>query len=212
MFWVIGFLARQWWVAWNGEKRGETRLWWRTTSVYGDRFLAVLIELRSKFFSWRWLVALRVFCCRWCFTNWETNKARFWFQICFNVHPFLGKWSNLTTLPETNIVLEKWFLGDDPFLLGKPVFRCYTSFRECNMICFKQVGTTELEIYGGKFHLHISKFYSSPTCDVGRDEPWRRVTGENPIASYVEWVFEGSGSRRAHRSLLNVARLSVVCW
>ena len=34
------------------------------------------------------------------------------------------------TLPETNIASENGWLEDDPFLLGRPIFRCYVSFRE----------------------------------------------------------------------------------
>ena len=34
------------------------------------------------------------------------------------------------TLPETNIAPENGWLGDDPFLLERPIFRGYVSFRE----------------------------------------------------------------------------------
>ena len=39
----------------------------------------------------------------------------------------------LLTLPETNISSGKWWLDrNTTFLLGRPIFRCYVSFRGCN--------------------------------------------------------------------------------
>ena len=40
------------------------------------------------------------------------------------------------TLPETNIAPENGWLGDDPFLLGRPIFRGYVSFREGTVFFF----------------------------------------------------------------------------
>ena len=65
MFWVIGFLARQWWVGWNGEKRGETRRWWRTTSFvswpdsnFSEAFGKGKDPKVKPHHSWFWLVKL----------------------------------------------------------------------------------------------------------------------------------------------------------
>ena len=57
------------------------------------------------------------------------------------------------TLPETNIAPTNGWLEDDPFLLGRPIFRDYVSFRESRWYIYSNFCWVLLESHQAELHL-----------------------------------------------------------
>ena len=64
------------------------------------------------------------------------------------------------TLPETNIAPENEWLEYDPFLLGRPIFRCYVSFGEGNKKVPLNLRDSEIRIQFQ--HMEVQYIKESP--------------------------------------------------
>ena len=101
---------------------------------------------------------------------------RWWFQICFYVHPYLGKWSNLTIffrwvettnmciLPGTQITL---FRSERVNRYSKPQCTCKAVTKSS---CTYSLFTLFIDFLSATFETHGSNAWISPSIAIGPNE------------------------------------------
>ena len=130
-----------------------------------------------------------------CFVNWVAQAllhlSRWWFQICFYVHPYLGKWSNFTNIFQMgwNHQLVICELCSPPYLSWGII--CTVFFFQIHpllLLTKRYDTTTHSKMYRG-FSLRSPLGFSCITRGESKQRKgwsWKRTTSSTLLASLNE--------------------------